>query len=388
MVLCPRTGGRRRGVWDTGDNARMIRIGVVGVNGIGQAHMWALRQVEGAGLAAVCDIDHDRAAKAATDHDVPVADSIAALAGHADAVVIATPAGTHPQLARAALDAGMHVYCEKPIATTSDEGYALHAYATERGRVVQVGFQFRFHKGYAAMRDALGKLGDVRRVHVSATNWFRAQRYFDVSPWRATWRTAGGGVLMNQAVHQLDALIAAVGMPKRVTATVRNVVHRAEVEDDASAVLEWGNGARGTLVASLSEPAGSERFEIHCEHGAVVLTDGYDVQVARHDGVRRQVDECPDEFPASAPVWEPTTVERSRSEWFDMLVAAHRDFAAAVHEGRSPSVDAAEGTKSVELANAFYLSSMTDAPVSLPLPEGAYRPVFEELATGHRVLRS
>ena len=65
---------------------------------------------------------------------------------------------------RDALDAGLHVYCEKPITPTSDEGYALAADAARRERVLQVGFQFRFHKGYAAMRDAVAELGALRRV--------------------------------------------------------------------------------------------------------------------------------------------------------------------------------------------------------------------------------
>ncbi len=165
-------------------------------------------------------------------------------------------------------------------------------------------------------------LGPLRRVHVTATNWLRAQRYFDASVWRATWRMAGGGVLMSQAVHQLDALIAAAGMPTRVRVDVRNTSHRAEVEDDATIELDWPGGAHGTMIASLSEPAGHERFELYCERGAVALADGYDVRVARHDPVQQLVDECPDEFPLQAVEWESVAVPRAKSEWFDMVAAA------------------------------------------------------------------
>src|SRR5205085_5115387 len=141
-----------------------------------------------------------------------------------------------------------HVYCEKPIAPTAEEGYALAARARAARRVLQVGFQFRFHAGYCAMRDALAELGPIRRVALTATNWFRAERYFAASPWRATWRQAGGGVLMNQAVHQVDALIAAAGMPLYVRGRVRCALHSAAVEDEAVAELEWADGAVGTLV--------------------------------------------------------------------------------------------------------------------------------------------
>ena len=368
----------------------MLRVGVVGVNGIGQAHLWGLRSVEGAELTALCDVDVARVEKAAADHEVTGFTDANELyaSGTVDAVVIATPPGTHGALVRDALDAGLHVYCEKPIATTCDEGYALAAHAQKAKRVLQVGFQFRFHLGYAAMRAAVAELGELRRVQITATNWFRAQKYFDASPWRATWRMSGGGVLMSTAVHQVDALIATVGMPVSVRGRVRNALHRAEVEDDASAELEWANGARGVLSATLTEPAGIERFEFQCARGAVTLVDGYDVRIARHDDVQQLVDECPDEFPADATEWQPIEVPRAPSEWFDMLLTSHREFGAAIAEDRAPLVDGAGGTQSVELANAIYLSSLTGEAVGLPLPTGAYPPAFEELATGHRVLSS
>ena len=212
----------------------------------------------------MCDIDAALAEKTAADFEVRAFSDVSALLASdaVDAVVIATPAGTHGDIALAALDAGMHVYCEKPVTPTADEGYALAQHARDAQLVFQVGFQFRFHKGYVALRETFADLGPLRRVHVSATNWFRPQAYFDESPWRATWRMAGGGVLMNQAVHQVDALINTVGMPSRVRARVRTAAHRAEVEDEAFALLEWPDGARGTLVASLNDLAGRERFEL------------------------------------------------------------------------------------------------------------------------------
>jgi predicted dehydrogenase len=367
-----------------------LRVGVVGINGIGQAHLWALHAVEQSTLAAVCDIDEPRQVQASLDHRIQGFNDASELyaSGAVDAVVIATPADTHAELVRGALEAGLHVYCEKPVTPVADDAFALAALADARGLVFQVGFQFRFHKGYAALRDAVAQLGPVRRVHVTATNWFRAQRYFDASPWRATWQMAGGGVLMNQAVHQVDALIATVGMPNRVQAEVRNVMHRAEVEDDAVAQLEWANGARGTLVASLCEPAGGERFEIQCARGAVTLDDGYDVRVAHHEDAQQLVDECPDEFPADAVTWTHIEVPRAKSEWFDMMLDAHREFGAAVAEGRQPLVDGREGARSVALANAIYTSSVSGRAADVPLDEGVYRPVFEDLASRRSILPS
>jgi predicted dehydrogenase len=362
-----------------------LRVGVIGVNGIGQAHLFALHVSERSAATAVCDIDRERAERTGTQQKLPSFTSTDDLfaSGTVDAVVVATPAGTHGPIVRDALDAGMHVYCEKPIAPTADEGYALARHAQEAHRTLQIGFQFRFHTGYAAVRDAVAAIGPLTRVNLNATNWFRPQAYFDASPWRATWRMAGGGVLMNQAVHQVDAMIATAGMPAAVRARVRGTRHRAEVEDDALALLEWPSGATGVLAASLTDPAGRERLEFFGARGAVVLEDGYDISVTGHDDAQTVSDECPDEFPELLCQWKRVDVARADSEWIDCLVDAHRDFAAAVLHDRAPVVDAVAGTRSVELANAIYLSSVEDRLVELPLERGEYTPWFEELATGN-----
>jgi predicted dehydrogenase len=400
-----------------------LRVGVIGVNGIGQWHLYGLRNGERVTLTAVCDIDAARAEKASGDHGVPAFTDPATMyeRGVVDAVIVATPPGTHGALVREALGAGIHVYCEKPIAPTSDEGYELARVATERGRVLHVGFQFRFHKGYAAIRDSVSELGPLFRVNLVATNWFRPQVYFEKGAWRQTWRVAGGGVLMNQAIHQLDALIATAGMPDVVRASVRRVRHRVEVEDDASALLTWSNketkvepttetqakatqepkpevtsryeaepestrsragGASGVLVASLNDPAGRERMEFFGENGAVVLTDGYTIRRTDHEPAQRISDECPDEFPVLSHEWRVVDVPRAPSEWLDMLIDSHRDFAAAALDGHQSTVDGVSGTRSVELANAIYLSSLEDRAVTLPLTPGQYPSVFATLADG------
>jgi predicted dehydrogenase len=324
----------------------VVRIGVVGLKGIGQAHLWALHSVEESELVAVCDVDVDAAEKNGADHKSTVFTDADTLfeSGAIDAVVIATPPGTHARLVRSALAAGLHVYCEKPFVPSADEGYELARYAKVSERTLQIGFQFRFHLGYAALKDAVASIGPVRRVNVSATNWFRAEQYFRASPWRGTWRMAGGGVLMAQAVHQIDVLIHTLGMPIRVHGRVEAAVHDVEVEDHAVVELEWANGARGTLVASLNEPAGVERVEIVGERGTVVLVDGYDIRVSRHGPVGEFVQTCEVEFPEEPPEWEVIEVPRAKSEWFDMMIAAHRDFAIAVAQGGIGTCDGVEGT--------------------------------------------
>jgi predicted dehydrogenase len=362
-----------------------LRVAVVGVAGIGQAHLFAVPAAGEMVLAGLFDVDAQSAAKAANDHHTIAFATFETLcnSGDVDAVVIATPPATHAPLVRDALHAGLHVYCEKPFAPTAGEGLALADLAQRQGMVVQVGLQFRHHLGYRATRHIVttGEIGEVFRANLVATNWFRAQRYFDTSPWRASWQGSGGGVLLTQAIHQLDALLTIVGMPSRVHAQWYRANHNAEVEDEALALLEWPNGARGTLAASNNDPAGHEVIEVHGDRGAVQC-HGYDVRRVSYEPAQRTTIESDEEYPSQKIEWEPVTIERKASEWFDMMIDCHRDFAAAIRDHRAPAVDAAEGTRVVEFVNALYLSAARHEPVELPVPTADYTKVYEQLCTG------
>jgi predicted dehydrogenase len=360
-----------------------LRVGVLGT-GIGLAHLFSIGAVDRMTIGAVCDVDETRAEKTAADFGAPAfCDPAALFASESlDAVVIATPGATHATLTRDALDAGLHVYCEKPITPTADEGYALARHARERGKVLVVGFQHRYNPRYVAVADAARALGPLCRFELRATNWFRSQHYFDASPWRATWRMAGGGVLMNQAIHQLDALVAIAGMPSRVHARVGVRAHRTETEDEAMALLEWHDGATGLLVASLNDATGEERFQCTCEHGAVVLAGDGVVRRIAHDATHEIVDRATESEPPVLQDWE--VLDTGKYSEFDMFKNMHRDFAAAILDGTAPRVDGETGTQAVELANAIYLSSIAGEPVELPLDRGQYPPLFEELSLGDR----
>jgi predicted dehydrogenase len=191
-------------------------------------------------------------------------------------------------------------------------------------------------------------------------------------------------VLLSQAIHQVDAFIWLLGMPSRVTAEAWRSLHDAEVEDEAMAMLHFPDGARGTIVASTVDPVGTDRIEIHCEGGSVVL-DGFGLRVTRLEATSTELSAtCPDEFPNVAVAWEDDIVpERNRDkEWFELVVACHRDFLGAIRGDHEPRNPPAEATKAVELANAVYLSALRAEPVGLPLERAAYSVLFDDLCRG------
>jgi predicted dehydrogenase len=368
-----------------------LRLGVVGVAGMGQAHLFAGSLLEEYELAAVCDIADGPRGKAAADFDVPGFATPAELyrSGLVDAVAVATPPATHFDLVTGALDAGLHVYCEKPLVPTAARGRALADRARAAGRVVQVGLQHRFLRAAVAAHELVagGGLGDVFRVELTATHWFRSRRYFDAAPWRGTWSAAGGGVLMSQAIHQIDSLVWLAGLPCRVTACARRARHAVEVEDDVVALLEYPDGARGTLAASTAEPVGADALSVSGELGRLSL-EGFRLRRARiADGTKSAqelTDTSTETEPAVSVEWA-DVVEPAGSadaEWFDMVLDCHRDFAAAIARGHPPRIPVDEGLRVIELVNALYLSAARGEPVTLPIDGPEYEAVFEQLATG------
>ncbi len=369
-----------------------VRVGVVGVAGMGLAHCFAAKTMPEYDFVAVCDVVEEVRARVARDFEVKAFADATSLfeSGAIDAVVLATPPFTHESLVRDALARGLHVYCEKPFVVDAADGDALAVAARDAQRVVQVGFQYRFQPSYARARALVedGSVGAIFRASLVATNWFRPQSYFAAAPWRGTWARAGGGVLMNQAIHQVDALLWFLGPPRRVAATAGRVRHDIEVEDEASAVLEFADGGSATLVASTIDPVGFDRIELHGERCSLLM-DGAGLRVATFDGpAQRLSDESTAHFDRVPVTWETIPVAEPSESGFEMIVECHRDFTTAIVQGtpvRNPPVAA---TRAVELANAVYLSAVSDAPVALPLEDGKYRPVYDSLCSGAAALSS
>ena len=363
-----------------------VRVAVVGVAGMGRAHYFAASAMPEYELVAICDVVEKPREKAAARLEVPGFADAAELyaSGLADAVILATPPSTHGPLVRDALAAGLHVYCEKPFVADAADGYALGEQARAAGLVVQVGFQYRFQPSYAHVRSLIdaGTVGPIFRSALVATNWFRPQDYFEAAGWRKEWRHAGGGVLMSQAIHQLDAMLWFTGLPARVTARAARARHDISVEDDVMALLEFPNGGRGTLVASLVDPVGSDRIEIHGENCSLLM-DGHELRVGTFDGPAQKLsDESTNHFDRVPVEWEDVPVPPVSEGGYDYMMDAHRDFVGAITERRAPLITPEEGTRAIEVANAMYLSAVRGEPVELPLAADAYAPVYERLTTG------
>ncbi len=366
------------------DTLQQVRAAVIGYGGIGSAHTRCIASgaVEGMSLAAVCDVDAARLA--AAQKRFPgvrcVSDFHDLLDGSIDAVIIAVPHPKHCAIAAECLRAGLHVLTEKPIDITVTQAEKAVCAAKESGRIFAVMLNQRTAPIFRRAREIIqsGALGELKRTVWIITNWYRTQHYYDSGAWRATWAGEGGGVLLNQAPHNLDLWQWLCGMPSTVAAYCDVArYHRIEVEDDATLVTRYANGATGLFVTSTGEYPGTNRLEISGELGKLVLEDGllkwWKLEEPEND-VRWHSDSSMPKIP------HVYTEERFPDDG-----PQHRgilqNFTNAILHGEaliSPGVD---GLNELMLSNAAYLSQWTgNVPVSLPLADGAFDELLKEHA--------
>src|SRR5579872_1308465 len=255
---------------------KKVRLGIIGMGNIGRHHAEYLRAggVNRCELTAVCSTSPGKLEKYLP---LKVYDDGEKLIGSGvvDAVLIATPHYQHTSLGVAALERGLHVMVEKPISAHKADAERLIAAHKKRKRPVFAGmFQLRIEPRYAKIRKLIqdGELGELARVSWIITDWYRTEAYYLSGGWRATWKGEGGGVLLNQCLHNLDVLQWLCGMPARVRGFCQlGRYHDIEVEDNVTAYLEFAKGATGVFITSTGEAPGTNRFEIAGTRGRMVL---------------------------------------------------------------------------------------------------------------------
>ena len=299
--------------------------------------------------------------------------------GAIDALLIATPHYQHTSLGVAGLEAGLHIMVEKPISAHKADAERLIAAAAARpDQVFGAMFQLRVEPRYQKIRELVqgGELGDLVRVLWIMTDWFRSEAYFQSGGWRATWKGEGGGVLLNQCLHQLDAMQWITGMPSQVRSHVGiGKWHDIEVEDDVTCYMKFANGASGAFITSSGETPGSNRFEIAGTKGRLIL---------ENDTLTLTRNEVPsDEWCKTSKIGfqkPETTVEEIPIPGAD---AAHAtlmtNFVNAILDGEALIAPGVEGLGSVELANVMVYSGLLNESVDLPMDGSAWEVKLNEL---------
>jgi len=266
---------------DRGDRAHRAWTGaIVGVGGVAQgSHLPAFRDPTVASrLALRCAVDPSPAAVARAG-GLTVVPDVGRLAEfpELDFIDIATPSATHPALARWALEHGLHVLCEKPVAARRDEALALVALADERQRVLVPCHQYRFNPVWQRVREWIAG-GALGRWHLAEIGVYRTAADLGAGaedgPWRAR-ASDGGGVLVDHGTHLLYTLLDIGGTPARVQAwTGRLLHHDYEAEDTAQVRLDFDAARAATLFVTWAARRRETRVHVVGDRGAITWVDG------------------------------------------------------------------------------------------------------------------
>jgi predicted dehydrogenase len=366
-----------------------VRFGVVGLGNMGGHHLKAFtRGFAGATLTAMADTDPLRLEGRKKEYDVP------GFATHQemfaskliDAVVIATPHYDHVPIALDAFASGIHVLCEKPLAVSVNDGRRLIKEYEAKYQHLTFGIMFnqRTNTAYRKVRElvASGELGEIRRVTWIITDWFRTNTYYASGGWRATWLGEGGGVLINQCPHNLDLIQWITGMmPKRVIAHASvGRYHPIEVEDDVHATLIYENGAVGQFITSTGEAPGTNRLEIACDRGRVVVEDGHKITWRRsRESVQKYCETTKEAF-MGPEMWDVNVPVREQpAQQHDELTKVY--IRHMLDGGKTPLLaHGVEGIRGLELGNAMMMAGLTGKPVDLPMDGDAFDAFIQDMA--------
>ena len=356
-----------------------VRFGVVGTGNIGSQHIQLLNsgKVAGATVAAT-------ASRSTPDlvTGVPHFVDYRQMFSDADinAVLIATPTMSHVEVAQAALEHNFHVVMEKPIAMSIHQAETLLARVPDDLKFA-VMLNQRFHPAYAKLKQLLvdDAIGSLQRVSWTMTAWYRPDIYYQVSSWRGTWPGEGGGLLINQCIHNLDVLQWLVGLPNSITANVRfGKYHNIDVEDEVSALMTFENGATGMLTASCGEAPGVNRIEIVGDRGTLILEKGVIEVLRSGESVQSHCRTTHEMF--GMPEFEGETIEMA--EETNQHAAVLQNFVDSVETGTQLLTSGDQGLGSLQLANGILLSAWTSGAVTLPIDANQYEAKLQEKIRG------
>jgi predicted dehydrogenase len=336
-----------------------VRIGLLGYGKVANLHAEALEAVRRGELVSVCGRNRERRDAFAAKWRIASRESAAGMIrkDRVDAVIITTPHPQHRDGALEALAAGAHVLVEKPMALSVAECDEMIGAAKKAGKILSVVCQRRWFPACIRIKEALdaGKLGRPILAQLTILGW-RDKAYYDSDPWRGRWATEGGGILINQAPHQIDLLQWYMGPFEEIRGFWDNFNHPyIEVEDSAVAAIRFKNGALGSVLVSNSQKPGIyAKVHIHGSSAwsAGVQTDGGAMFIAGMSSITE---------PPLNDLWtiegEKDLLDKFRAEdeaFFKTINATVyffslqlEDFCGAIQDGRPPASSGEEGRETV-----------------------------------------
>src|SRR6476620_3897345 len=368
---------------------KTVRMGIIGIGAQGGTYAGFIAEgkVKNTVLGAICDIDPAKKEMCAEKYpDVPFYDNYIDMleSGDVDAVVTCVPHYLHPEMGIEALKRDVHALVEKPAGVYTKQVKELNEFAATKPELTfGIMFNQRNNPLYIRIKEIVdsGEIGKIRRTNWIITTWWRPQGYYDQSEWRATWGGEGGGVLVNQAPHQLDLLQWICGLPKSLYAKVAYGFRRdIAVEDEVTALVDYGDGATGVFVTATHDLVGTDRFEILGDQGKIVVENSKTATVTRLVKPERELSDAMDMDDVrklfmgelNPEEYYTTEVLEFESVWGGQHAGVLENFASNILDGTPLLAPGSDGVNGVRLANAIHLSSWKGQEVALDFDEDEF----------------
>ncbi|MFC7455906.1 Gfo/Idh/MocA family protein [Brachybacterium sp. GCM10030267] len=346
----------------------MLNVAVIGTGNISDAHLGAyLEASDEVRIVALADLTLERADAKREAFGLTEARSYADTdamfeAEDLDLVSVTTPPSAHRPVAVKALEAGINVIVEKPMAPSLEDCDAMIEAQRRSGKILSVIAQNRFRDEMMGLKAVLdsGKLGSISHTRI-ASEWWRGLSYYDLW-WRGTWASEGGGCTLNHAIHHIDIALWLLGRPQAVAAMMTNAQHQnAEVEDLGVAILQYERGL-AELTSSVVHHGQQQEIVVQGEHArvsqpwAVVAETPQPNGFPTPEGNSSLVADL-ESFNAALPKLEHTG-----------HAGQLRDVIAAIREGRDPLITGEDGRRALELVTAIYAAAIERRTIDLPIP--------------------
>lgn len=363
---------------------KKIKLGIIGLGAQGSTYAGFIdeEKVKNIEIGAICDINPFKSKHYPA---IPFYENYIDMleSGHVDAIVTCVPHYLHPEMGIEALKRNIHPLVEKPAGVYTKQVKALNDFAaTKPALTFGIMFNQRANELYKKVKQIIdqGDIGSIRRTNWLITTWWRPQSYYDQSTWCATWEGEGGGVLVNQAPHQLDLLQWIGGMPKSVYSRVKYGYQREiAVEDEVTTLLDYENGATGVFITCTHDVIGTDRLEIAGDKGKIIVENSKKLIIKRLHRSEPEMNatmgmndiqeifhgqELPDIYDEEILEYE--------SKWGAQHIEVLENFAAAILDGTPLLAPGSDGINGVKLANAILLSSWLKKEVEIPFDEDVY----------------
>lgn len=367
-----------------------IRVGIIGLGVMGSRYLKKLQDISECEVTALCDNNPQKLTevkeKGLLDEEIKLFTSSRDLidSGLCDAVLVVTPHPFHAESSIYAFGKGLHVLCDKPLASAASEaGKIVEAWKKNSKLKFATMYSMRTNPANKIIKEWIEqkKLGKILRVDMVCTKWIRTQAYYDEQTWRGTWKGEGGGLLLNQAPHSLDLLYWWFGDAKSINAEAENRFHNIETEDEVEALIRNKAEFPIRFYASTGEAPGVDRIDIVGSMGTLTKTGGQR-KTLKFFSLESDLEKIIYDSPEIAISPDFVEYDIDIPEPVDGEISIFLDFFDAIRKNRNNDtliVPGDQGIHAVEWANAMLMSSIKKQNINLPFEYAEYDELLDQL---------